>query len=75
MGTVTHHGWSTSEDEIAQPTSIIMSKNLQATAEDAVVALMRRCNIEVTRQNYIGLAYCGDPRKPWGAELEADLPV
>jgi hypothetical protein len=29
----------------------------------------------VTRQNYIGLAYCGDPPKPWASELEADLPV
>ena len=77
MGTVAHHGWSTSEDEIPQPTSIIMGKNLtsQATAGDAVVALMRGCNIDVTRQNYIDLAYCGDPPKPWGAELEAGLPV
>jgi hypothetical protein len=29
MGTVKHHGWSTSEDEIPQPTSIVMGKNLR----------------------------------------------
>ena len=77
MGTVTHLGSSTSEDDIPQPPSIIMGNNLtaQATAEDAVVALMRRCNIPLTRQNYVDLAYCGDPPKPWGAELEANLPV
>jgi hypothetical protein len=27
MGTVTHKGWSTSADEIPQPTSIIMGRN------------------------------------------------
>ena len=38
MGTVTHLGSSTSEDDIPQPPSIIMGNNLtaQATAEDAV---------------------------------------
>jgi hypothetical protein len=77
MGTVTHHGWSTSEDEIAQPTSIIMGKNLRGLPrlEDDLVAFMRKCGIEVTRENYIELAYCGEVPDPWPAELEANLPA
>jgi hypothetical protein len=34
MGTVTHHGWYTSEDEIPQPTSIIMGRNLRTPAPE-----------------------------------------
>lgn len=29
MGTVTHHGWRKPSDEIPQPTSIIMGRNLR----------------------------------------------
>ena len=29
MGTVKHHGWSKPGDDIPQPTSIIMGKNLR----------------------------------------------
>ncbi len=29
MGKVTDHGWSTSSNEIAEPTSIVMGKNLR----------------------------------------------
>ncbi len=32
MGTVTHHGWRTSSDEIPQPTSIVMGKNLRSNS-------------------------------------------
>jgi hypothetical protein len=35
MGTVTHLGWSTSEDDIPQPTSIIMGRNLRTPAPEA----------------------------------------
>jgi hypothetical protein len=34
MGTVTHRGWYTSEDEIPQPTSIIMGGNLRTPAPE-----------------------------------------
>ena len=29
MGKVIHEGWSTSEDDIPQPTSIVMGRNLR----------------------------------------------
>jgi len=35
--------------------------------------MMKRHGIEVTQENYLDLAYCGDVRDPWGAELEANL--
>jgi hypothetical protein len=74
MGTVTHHGWSTSEDEIPQLTSIVTGENLRASLDDPVVALMKKCNIPITRQNYLDLAYCGQLPE-WGAELESNLPA
>jgi hypothetical protein len=43
--------------------------------EDCVIALMRRYDIPVTRENYLDLAYAGvEIPHPWPAELEAELP-
>jgi hypothetical protein len=33
MGTVTHKGWYTSSDEIPQPTSILIGRNLRSNSE------------------------------------------
>ena len=33
MGTFTNHGWSTSSDEIPQPTSILLGRKLRANSE------------------------------------------
>jgi hypothetical protein len=33
MGTVTHHGSYTSSDEIPQPTSILLGRNLRVNSE------------------------------------------
>jgi hypothetical protein len=45
------------------------------TEPDDLVALMKRCGIPITRENYLHLAYFGEIPDPWGAELEANLPV
>jgi hypothetical protein len=34
MGKATDHGWSTSSDEIAQPTSIVMGRNLRQNSPE-----------------------------------------
>jgi hypothetical protein len=36
--------------------------------------LMNRVGIPVTRDNYLTIAYLGDPPEEWGAELEMELP-
>jgi len=33
MGKVTHHGWSRPDDEIPQPTSILLGRNLRVNSE------------------------------------------
>jgi hypothetical protein len=44
-------------------------------AEDnAVVKLLKRANIPVTRENYINLAYVGQPPEEWTVENEMELP-
>jgi hypothetical protein len=35
---------------------------------------MQRCNIPLTRENYLEMAYFGEAPDPLPAELEADLP-
>jgi hypothetical protein len=35
---------------------------------------MKRLGIPRTRENYIDLAYAGEPPEEWTAELELDLP-
>jgi len=45
----------------------------QAGNDDGVLALMKRFNLPLTRQQYIELAFLGDKPK-LGAEEEAGLP-
>jgi hypothetical protein len=40
MGTVTHHGWRTSSDEIPQPTGVIMGRNLRKPKQLSAVATL-----------------------------------
>ncbi len=35
MGKVTHHGWYSSSDEIPEPTSILLGKNLRKNYDQA----------------------------------------
>lgn len=44
------------------------------TNDDPLVAFLKRHNIPVTRENYIDLAFLGDPPDPWTEEDEAELP-
>jgi hypothetical protein len=41
---------------------------------DAVVRLMEKANIPLTRENYLMVAYLGNPPEVLGAEEEAELP-
>lgn len=43
-------------------------------SDDPLVPLMKKAGVEVTRQNYIDLAY-GQDIPPWTEEQEADLPL
>jgi hypothetical protein len=44
-------------------------------ATDIGFEKMKRDNIPMTRENYLALAYLGDPpQEPLDAELEAELP-
>jgi hypothetical protein len=42
---------------------------------DGVLALLKRHGIPVTRENYLHLAYMGQPPEEWTAEHEAELPM
>jgi hypothetical protein len=42
--------------------------------DDAVLAIMRRYNMPMTREKYLELAYMGSPPEELGAEEEANLP-
>lgn len=42
--------------------------------EDGVIALMKKFNLPMTREQYIELAYMGDEPEIFGAELEEALP-
>jgi hypothetical protein len=44
--------------------------------DDLVVGYLKKLGLPVTRENYIGLNWCGDYQwdKPLPAELEASLP-
>jgi hypothetical protein len=44
------------------------------SSEDGVLAVMRKFGIPLTRDNYIELAYWGQPPEEFGAELEEELP-
>jgi hypothetical protein len=43
-------------------------------AIDVVLEKMQRDGIPMTRQNYLALAYLGDPPEEIGPEVEAQLP-
>jgi hypothetical protein len=43
-------------------------------SEDGVLGLMRRYGIPITGQNYLDLAYTGEPPAELSAEEEANLP-
>jgi hypothetical protein len=46
----------------------------QAGSDDGVLALMKRFNLPMTREQYIELAYMGEVPEQIGAEEEAGLP-
>ena len=41
---------------------------------DSIMDMLRSCNIPVTRENYLNLAYMGEPPEELSAEEEANLP-
>jgi hypothetical protein len=41
---------------------------------DIVLEHMKKHNIPLTRENYLALAYLGDPPDELGAEEEAEIP-
>ena len=43
-------------------------------APDFVLDLLRKFNLPVTRENYLGLAYPEGMPEEWGAENEVELP-
>ena len=44
------------------------------SSSDGVIALMRKFNLPMTREQYIELAYFGQAPEEFGAELEEELP-
>ena len=42
--------------------------------EDGIIALMKKWDIPITREDYLHIAYFGEVPDSWGAELEANLP-
>jgi hypothetical protein len=47
----------------------------ESGTDDGVLALMRRYGIPETREEYLQLAYMGDPPAELNAEQEANLPL
>ena len=45
------------------------------TETDGIITMMQKNGIELTRENYLELAYFGEPPDELSAEEEADLPV
>ena len=43
-------------------------------ATDAILDLMKRRNIPLTRENYLDIAYFGNPPQELDAEAEAEFP-
>ena len=85
MGKHTWLGWQTSVSDAPQPTSIIYGANLRANSDkgstgpeaeetDHVLLLLKKFNLPLTRENYLGLAYPDGLPEDWGAEGEAGLP-
>lgn len=44
------------------------------SSEDGVIALMKKFNLPMTREQYVELAYLGEEPEIFGAELEEALP-
>jgi hypothetical protein len=43
--------------------------------EDSITKLMTRLGIPATRENYLNLAYLGDPPDEIDPEIEAEIPI
>lgn len=50
------------------------STHQSGTNSDPVLAYLKKNKVPLTRENYLGLAYLGDPPKELDAEQEALLP-
>jgi len=46
----------------------------EQTAVSIVLDYMKKHNIPLTRENYLEIAYLGDPPEELGAEEEAEIP-
>ena len=85
MGKLIWEGWQTSVENAPQPTAILYGAHLRSSPvedprvseggePDYVLSLLKRFNLPVTRENYLGLAYPEGLPEDWGAEGEASLP-
>ncbi|MGC1834155.1 MAG: hypothetical protein WA714_13935, partial [Candidatus Acidiferrales bacterium] len=45
-----------------------------AVTNDCVLEAMKKNNIPLTRQNYLDIAYFGNPPEEIGGEIEASIP-
>jgi hypothetical protein len=52
----------------------VESTRQPGSSEDGVLAVMRKFGLPMTREQYIDLAYLGQPPEVFGAELEEELP-
>jgi hypothetical protein len=50
-------------------------QNGQHDEQDGVMRLLKKYDLPITRENYIKLAFMGDPPVPWTLEDEANLPA
>lgn len=83
MGELKWKGWQKTIEGAPQPTSVIYGANIKSSnldpsskedlvEVDYVVELLRKSNLPLTRENYLGLAY---PEGVPGDLDEASLPV
>jgi hypothetical protein len=56
MGKVINHGWASSSDEIPQPISVVMGRNLRKNSERPY-HFSPVVEWQVTRENYLRIAY------------------
>ncbi len=49
-------------------------KTIFTMSEDIVLEAMKKHNIPLTRQNYLDIAYMGNPPDEIGGEIEASVP-
>ena len=84
MGKHIWEGWQTSVSDAPQPTSILYGANLRSSSvenspvsegkgPDYVLDLLKKYNLTLTRDNYLGLAYPEGLPEDWGAEGEAGM--